>query len=161
LTYHEKNQQDNEEEDCNKTIKQKQKRLDSKSTISNEEMVKTVMTNNVIQVPTIDIPTPILRYRNWMIPSMHHHISLPSHLRLNHHINSSTTIQIPHEHDVLLGRGGRNNQWMGNEILRRGALELCNQYRKAKKHEKSSIAWELVQKMHHLIPKEGRFVPVV
>jgi hypothetical protein len=122
--------------------KQEKLNHNSKNTISNVEMVKKVMTKNVIQqVPTIDIiQTPSWKETR-MIPSMNHHqlSHLPSQLRLDHSIikSSSTTIQIPHEHDVLLGRGGRNNQWTGNEILRHAAFELSNQYRTAKKTRKT------------------------
>jgi hypothetical protein len=66
-------------------------------------------------------------------------------------------IVAPHEHDVLMGRGGRNNQWSGNELLRSFAFELSGTYSTASKRAKPSIAWILVTKMRALQPP-GRYV---
>jgi hypothetical protein len=58
----------------------------------------------------------------------------------------------PHEHDVLMGRGGRNNQHSGNDILRQfGRLEGEN-YRVASKKGKSAISRLLVRQMRELDP---------
>jgi len=71
----------------------------------------------------------------------------------------SQTIQ-PHQNDVLLGRGGRNNQWTGNENLRTMARQLSSAYKAAPKRNKPSIAWLLVTKVRSLKPP-GRYVSMV
>jgi hypothetical protein len=71
--------------------------------------------------------------------------------------NSNGPILAPHAHDILMGRGGRNNQWSGNELLRQFASELCGIYSKASKRAKPTIAWVLVTKMRSLQPP-GRYV---
>jgi hypothetical protein len=63
----------------------------------------------------------------------------------------------PHENDVLLGRGGRNNQWSGNETLRTMAREMSDAYKAAPKRNKPAIAWMLVTKIRSLTPP-GRCV---
>jgi hypothetical protein len=63
----------------------------------------------------------------------------------------------PHENDVLLGRGGRNNQWSGNETLRTLAREMSDAYKAAPKRNKPAIAWMLVTKIRSLTPA-GRCV---
>jgi hypothetical protein len=68
-------------------------------------------------------------------------------------IQRGKSISTPHENDVLLGRGGKNNQWSGNETLRLFALELSTTYRTALKRNKPSIAWVLVTKMRGLNPR--------
>lgn len=71
----------------------------------------------------------------------------------SNYISTIGPIRNPNENDVLLGRGGRNNQWSGNEKLRLFALELSNAYRSALKRNKPAIAWVLVMKMREQIPK--------
>lgn len=61
-------------------------------------------------------------------------------------------ITSPHEHDVLMGRGGKNNQHSGNETLREFARERCEDYRIACKKVKSDISRELVRLMRQLDP---------
>lgn len=46
--------------------------------------------------------------------------------------------------DVLMGRGGKNNQFRGNEKLRLLARKRCREYQKATKKGKSQISRELV-----------------
>jgi hypothetical protein len=65
----------------------------------------------------------------------------------------------PHGNDVLLGRGGKNNQHLGNEKLRSIARKYCYQYSISKKKGKSDISRLLVQKMRSLDPPT-RFVSV-
>ncbi len=61
-------------------------------------------------------------------------------------------IASPHENDVLMGRGGKNNQHSGNEKLRELARERCEEYRVACKKVKSDISRELVRLMRQLDP---------
>jgi hypothetical protein len=63
----------------------------------------------------------------------------------------------PHRNDVLLGRGGRNNQHSGNEKLREIAKLECEEYRIASKKGKSNISRGLVDQMTALSPS-GRYV---
>jgi hypothetical protein len=65
----------------------------------------------------------------------------------------------PHENDVLMGRGGRNNQHSGNEKLRQFARAQKENYRHASKKEKSAISRLLVRQMHELDPP-ARYAPV-
>lgn len=58
----------------------------------------------------------------------------------------------PHENDVLMGRGGRNNQHSGNDILRQFAREQGENYRAASKKGKSAISRLLVRQMRELDP---------
>jgi hypothetical protein len=58
----------------------------------------------------------------------------------------------PHEHDVLLGRGGKNNQALGNEKLREMARVEAENYRRSTKKGKSSISRKLVRQMRELDP---------
>jgi len=58
----------------------------------------------------------------------------------------------PHENDVLMGRGGKNNQHSGNEKLREFAREQCEQYTQSTKKGKSYISKDLVEKMRQLDP---------
>jgi hypothetical protein len=78
---------------------------------------------------------------------------------LNDQLSSSSTFPCitPHENDVLLGRGGRNNQWSGNETLRNMAREMSDAYKAAPKRNKPAIAWMLVTKIRSLTPP-GRSV---
>jgi len=63
----------------------------------------------------------------------------------------------PTENDILMGRGGKNNQHVGNEKLRHFARGRCDDYRKAFKKRKSSISRELVQQVRDMNPP-GRFL---
>ena len=58
----------------------------------------------------------------------------------------------PHENDVLMGRGGKNNQHSGNEKLREIARIHCEEYRLSTKKGKSQISRNLVQYMRDLDP---------
>ena len=64
---------------------------------------------------------------------------------------------VPHHHDVLLGRGGRNNQWSGNECLRQLARVMAVAYGSAHKRDKPALAWRLIQQVRSLDPP-GRYV---
>ena len=61
-------------------------------------------------------------------------------------------IQEPHENDVLMGRGGKNNQHIGNEKLRDLARERCDKYHIASKKGKSEISRELVRLVREMKP---------
>mmetsp|Transcript_22772 Transcript_22772/g.34454 ORF Transcript_22772/g.34454 Transcript_22772/m.34454 type:complete len:341 (-) Transcript_22772:72-1094(-) len=63
----------------------------------------------------------------------------------------------PHENDILMGRGGKNNQHVGNEKLRGFARLESENYRVASKKGKSNISRELVKKVRELDPP-GRFL---
>jgi hypothetical protein len=63
----------------------------------------------------------------------------------------------PNINDVLLGRGGKNNQWSGNETLRELARAMSTVYAEAQKRNKPAIAMLLVQKIRALSPS-GRYV---
>lgn len=63
----------------------------------------------------------------------------------------------PHKNDVLLGRGGKNNQHSGNEKLREISKLECEEYRVASKKGKSIISRGLVDQMKALSPA-GRYV---
>ena len=58
----------------------------------------------------------------------------------------------PHLNDVLMGRGGKNNQHSGNEKLRGMARLESENYRKASKKGKSYISRQLVQQVRSLDP---------
>lgn len=59
---------------------------------------------------------------------------------------------VPHENDVLMGRGGKNNQHSGNEKLRQIARQYSDKYRTSTKKEKSNLSRELVKQMRKLNP---------
>jgi hypothetical protein len=63
----------------------------------------------------------------------------------------------PHKNDILMGRGGKNNQHIGNERLRSMARLESENYRLATKKGKSLISRELVLKVRSLDPP-GRFL---
>jgi len=63
-----------------------------------------------------------------------------------------TDIRVLHKNDVLLGRGGKNNQHLGNETFRNFARERIEDYRNATKKGKSDLSRELVQLMRELDP---------
>lgn len=64
----------------------------------------------------------------------------------------------PHENDVLMGRGGKNNQHPGNEQLRDMARTMRDRYKASAKKGKSNMSRELVQQVRDLNPKPGRFL---
>jgi hypothetical protein len=66
-------------------------------------------------------------------------------------------ISQPHGNDVLMGRGGKNNQHEGNEQLREIGRERYQDYREASKKGKSEISRELVKIVRELTPP-GRCV---
>ena len=61
-------------------------------------------------------------------------------------------IDKPNENDVLLGRGGKNNQWIGNEKLRNIARRRCREYQQATKKEKSQISRDIVESVQQMNP---------
>ncbi|CAJ1966928.1 unnamed protein product [Cylindrotheca closterium] len=63
----------------------------------------------------------------------------------------------PHDNDVLMGRGGKNNQHVGNEQLRSLARGRSMDYQNASKKGKSSISRELVRIVREMKPP-GRFL---
>lgn len=63
----------------------------------------------------------------------------------------------PHANDILMGRGGKNNQHVGNERFRVLARQHSKRYRLASKKGKSSISRELVRQVRMLSPP-GRFL---
>jgi hypothetical protein len=63
----------------------------------------------------------------------------------------------PHENDVLMGRGGKNNQHLGNEKLRKLARRQSEEYRMASKKGKSFISRQLVKQVRMMNPP-GRFL---
>lgn len=65
---------------------------------------------------------------------------------------STEPIIRPHENDVLMGRGGKNNQHSGNERLREMARVESDNYRKSSKKGKSHISRQLVHQVRSLIP---------
>jgi hypothetical protein len=62
----------------------------------------------------------------------------------------------PHENDVLMGRGGKNNQHSGNAKLRKIARARCDDYQIASKKGKSQISKELVEITRAMSPP-GRY----
>ena len=64
---------------------------------------------------------------------------------------------VPHKNDILLGRGGKNNQHIGNEQLRILARSQRDQYRTSSKKNKSHISRQLVRYIRNLNPA-GRFL---
>ncbi len=63
----------------------------------------------------------------------------------------------PRGNDVLMGRGGKNNQWCGNEKFRTMARTQAENYRMSSKKGKSYISRELVRRVRELDPP-GRFL---
>eukprot|EP00978_Attheya_sp_CCMP212_P008265 scaffold19345_cov63-Attheya_sp.AAC.2 len=66
-------------------------------------------------------------------------------------------MDVPHENDILLGRGGKNNQHTGNEQLRNLARSQRERYVRCAKKEKSQISRELVSYVRLMNPP-GRFL---
>ena len=76
--------------------------------------------------------------------------------------NDSSSSQLsgipkPHKNDVLMGRGGKNNKFQGNEKLRMLARDRVVEYAKASKKGKSEISRELVRIVRQMKPP-GRCV---
>jgi hypothetical protein len=61
-------------------------------------------------------------------------------------------IEAPSENDVLMGRGGNNNRWPGNDFLRKVAAKRCREYQHASKKGKSRISKELIDEVRSLDP---------
>jgi hypothetical protein len=61
----------------------------------------------------------------------------------------------PGENDVILGRGGDNWKWPGNQKLQRMALEKIGEYMNARKKGKGQLAEKLVEQVHQ---QGGRFL---
>mmetsp|Transcript_10617 Transcript_10617/g.17574 ORF Transcript_10617/g.17574 Transcript_10617/m.17574 type:complete len:292 (-) Transcript_10617:253-1128(-) len=78
-------------------------------------------------------------------------------LLLRRYQETNTAMHEPHENDILMGRGGKNNQHIGNEKLRGLARLQSENYRMASKKGKSNISRELVQQVRVMIPP-GRFL---
>lgn len=64
---------------------------------------------------------------------------------------------VPHQNDILMGRGGNTNLHAGNQNLRRMALSLREKYATSRKKEKTIISRELVRKVKESDPP-GRFL---
>jgi hypothetical protein len=58
----------------------------------------------------------------------------------------------PHDNDVLLGRGGKNNRHSGNEQLRQMARQYREDYQIATKKGKSQLSRQLVYQVRALSP---------
>lgn len=63
----------------------------------------------------------------------------------------------PNENDILLGRGGKNNQHTGNNKFRELAKQYTMQYCISTKKEKAALISKLVMKVHKMSPP-GRFL---
>ena len=66
-------------------------------------------------------------------------------------------VEVPHENDILLGRGGNNNKHIGNEQLRLFAMERVQKYILSTKKIKSIMVLDLVSMVRNLNPP-GRFL---
>lgn len=67
------------------------------------------------------------------------------------------TVIFPTEHDILFGRGGKNNKHVGNERLRQMARASIQTYKAASKKGKSHISRTIVSEIRALRPP-GRFL---
>ena len=70
---------------------------------------------------------------------------------------SSRRTVMPHNNDVLLGRGGNNNKHIGNAQLRSLARAHVATYSRASKKDKSKISREIVNHVRSMNPP-GRFL---
>lgn len=70
---------------------------------------------------------------------------------------STDPVEVPHENDILLGRGGNNNKHIGNEQLRLFAMERVHKYSLGTKKIKSIMVLDLVSLIRNLDPP-GRFL---
>lgn len=77
--------------------------------------------------------------------------------KTNSNAGASAIVMVPHENDVLLGRGGNNNKHCGNHQLRELARDLAAQYTRSSKKEKSQLSRLLVKKIRQMNPS-GRFL---
>mmetsp|Transcript_44211 Transcript_44211/g.49555 ORF Transcript_44211/g.49555 Transcript_44211/m.49555 type:complete len:363 (-) Transcript_44211:243-1331(-) len=68
---------------------------------------------------------------------------------------NSGSIKQPADIDILLGRGGRNSQSVGNKRLRNYALSRCMEYETARKLGKTKISRGIVKEIRSL---NGRFL---
>ena len=87
----------------------------------------------------------------------HHHST--AHYALQEMPSPPLTIApiTPHENDILMGRGGKNNIHSGNEALRELARKRVIEYTKADKKQKWKISVELVAQVKAMTPA-GRFL---
>lgn len=69
----------------------------------------------------------------------------------------SMTIITPNENDILLGRGGNNYSWAGNEQLRNMAKSRVEEYQAATKKQKPAIAEQILRQIQCMEPP-GRFI---
>jgi hypothetical protein len=70
----------------------------------------------------------------------------------NHDDVKLSSVIEPHENDVLLGRGGKNNRHSGNEQLRLMARQYREDYQLATKKGKSQLSRQLVHQVRELSP---------
>ena len=79
--------------------------------------------------------------------------------RISHPVPSPSTelIDNPNNNDILLGRGGYNNKFVGNEQLREFAMEYVTEYLDSTKSKKTRLAKALVNRIRSLDPP-GRFL---
>ena len=96
-------------------------------------------------------------------PVQQHHMQQHPQMQQQHHQEPVAPtppqeIITPHENDVLMGRGGKNNQHPGNEQLRDMARAMRDRYKASAKKGKSNMSRELVQQVRDLNPKPGRFL---
>lgn len=82
--------------------------------------------------------------------------SRPSHNIMSQNHYAAPPI-VPHENDILLGRGGYNNRHIGNQKLRELARAYSSHYQASSKKGKASLSRELVQQIHLQNPP-GRFL---
>lgn len=78
----------------------------------------------------------------------------PCFYAMPHEVQAQPMIT-PTDNDVLMGRGGNNNKWRGNERLRDLARVQVDRYQQADKKEKSNISLLLVSQVQAL---SGRFL---
>ena len=91
-----------------------------------------------------------------MMHPMQMQMPMPMHMPMHMPPRQRELIE-PHDNDCLLGRGGKNNQHVGNENLRGMARAVREKYRKSTKKVKSNMSRDLVQKVRNLDPP-GRFL---
>jgi hypothetical protein len=79
--------------------------------------------------------------------------------RISHPVPSPSTelVDNPNNNDILLGRGGYNNKFVGNEQLREFAMEYVTEYLDSTKSKKTRLAKALVNRIRSLDPP-GRFL---
>jgi hypothetical protein len=79
--------------------------------------------------------------------------------RISHPVQTPSTelIDTPNHNDILLGRGGHNNKFIGNERLRDFAMDYVIEYMESTKAKKTHLAKVLVTRIRSLDPP-GRFL---